>query len=219
MFKKEKKIQKNRISKRRALACLVLCGFLLTRFPLNTLADDGRYVEVTCGVVDSQVALPEAEIRSMCIEICEDSVVDSAILEALCYQESRFNPEASNGNHLGLCQISSVFYEERAEELGVEDLYDPYGNLSVCADILEELYGKYEETGLVLMCYNEGESSALSRYEEGIVSDYASDIMENARLVEESQMAEMELESVEKTNWNAICLRRFLGRIFSDWQA
>lgn len=60
---------------------------------------------------------------------------------AIIYHESRFDPTQTNSNTgvKGLCQINPKWHTKRANNLGVEDLYDPYGNILVCFDILNEL--------------------------------------------------------------------------------
>lgn len=60
---------------------------------------------------------------------------------AIIYHESRFDPTVTNSKTgvKGLCQISPKWHAKRAANLGVTDLYDPYGNILVCFDILNEL--------------------------------------------------------------------------------
>lgn len=60
---------------------------------------------------------------------------------AIIYHESRFDPTVTNKKTevQGLCQINPKWHTKRANELGVTDLYDPYGNILVCFDILNEL--------------------------------------------------------------------------------
>ena len=59
------------------------------------------------------------------------------------------------------------------QELGVTDLYDPEQNMEVAADYLQELFGRYEDVGTVLMVYH-GESGAVSKIEP---SQYADEIL------------------------------------------
>lgn len=60
---------------------------------------------------------------------------------AIMYHESRFDPTRTNSKTgvKGLCQISQKWHTKRAANLGVTDLYDPWGNILVCYDILNEL--------------------------------------------------------------------------------
>lgn len=68
-------------------------------------------------------------------EVCADYVC------AIMYHESRFIPNLVNpkSGTQGLTQINPKWHTERAKRLGVVDLYDPYGNILVCFDILSEL--------------------------------------------------------------------------------
>ena len=52
-------------------------------------------------------------------------------------------------------------------------LYDPKQNMEVAADYLQELFGRYEDVGTVLMVYH-GESGAVSKIEP---SQYADEIL------------------------------------------
>lgn len=60
---------------------------------------------------------------------------------AIMHHESRFDSTVTNSKTgvKGLCQISPKWHTKRAAKLGVTDLYDPWGNIMVCYDILNEL--------------------------------------------------------------------------------
>lgn len=158
-------------------------------FSINgkALAEE-KYVEVACGIIDKTVAIPEEDIRTMCEQVCKDTKIEPEILEALCYEESRFNPAVeSKSKCIGLCQVSSVYYKERAEELEITDFYEPYSNLTLCVSILEDLIEKYDNYEIILMSYNLGEQKALKRYKESGVSEYAQNILNNAEKIKESK--------------------------------
>lgn len=61
-------------------------------------------------------------------------------IKAMIYHESRYQPDVTNVKTgvQGLMQISPKWHTERADSLGVEDLFDPYGNILVGCDILNE---------------------------------------------------------------------------------
>lgn len=59
-------------------------------------------------------------------------------IKAMIWRESRYEPNCKTGNHVGLMQISTKWHTQRAKSLGVDDLYDPYGNILVGCDILNE---------------------------------------------------------------------------------
>lgn len=60
---------------------------------------------------------------------------------AIMKRESEYDPTKKNSRTgvQGLTQISPKWHTKRAESLGVNSLYDPYGNILVCYDILHEL--------------------------------------------------------------------------------
>lgn len=70
--------------------------------------------------------------------------VDPEYVCAIIYHESRFDPTQTNKKTgvQGLTQINPKWHAKRAKALGVESLYEPYGNILVCFDILNELSEK-----------------------------------------------------------------------------
>lgn len=71
--------------------------------------------------------------------------VDPEYVCAIVFHESRFDPLAQNKDTdaRGLTQIRPKWHAERAKNLGVTNLYDPYGNLLVCFDILSDGTDRY----------------------------------------------------------------------------
>lgn len=121
-----------------------------------------------------------------CEEIGEAYGICPELLQALIERESNYDPRAkSSCGAVGLCQIIPKYQKERMKRLGVTDLYDPYGNILVCADILYEFAQKYDDLYLVLMCYNEGEyGNAKTKFERGEYSRYATYIVDRAAELE-----------------------------------
>ena len=78
-------------------------------------------------------------------------------------------------------QVSARWHSGRADNLGVS-IYDTYGNIKTACDYLHELFIKYEDPALVLMIYNMG-NKGLELYNEGIISDYATSVLEKAELL------------------------------------
>lgn len=110
------------------------------------------------------------------------------LLQAICEKESTKNINAQNGQCKGLMQISEKWHKERMEKLGVEDLFDPYGNILVAADFLSELSQINEDTAYILMRYNMKKNTAEELYKKGSISKYAKSIIKRAE----------ELENIEK---------------------
>lgn len=111
---------------------------------------------------------------------------------AIIEHESSGQADVENCGCKGLMQIYEKYHRDRMERLGVEDLYDPYGNILVGCDYLAELFNEYEDMSVVLMKYN-GTSDALIRiYEER--TEYAESIMKRTmeleRLHEENESSE-----------------------------
>lgn len=159
------------MKQRRLRNRLIIIGIFVIMVLLVLLADPNR----------------EVNSKSMYIEYCEEIGeqynIAPELLLALMERESGFNPKAkSKAGAVGLCQIIPKYQKERMEELGVTDLYDPYSNILVCADILAEFREKYYgDLYLCLMCYNEGEyGGAKIRWDEERYSSYATGIVERA---------------------------------------
>ena len=105
--------------------------------------------------------------------------------------ESSGNSNAANGKCVGLCQVSTKWHADRAESLGVEDFYDPYGNIRLAADYLRELYGKKKSWEYALMRYNMKTETANELWEQGIVSGYAKKVLATKSRTESGEDAEV----------------------------
>lgn len=64
-------------------------------------------------------------------------------VKAIIWRESTYNPKCKTGDNVGLMQVSLKWDMDRARSLGVDDLYDPYGNILVGCDILNEFTKTY----------------------------------------------------------------------------
>lgn len=126
-------------------------------------------------------------MRSICDWVGAQYDISSELLQALVWVESTNKIQAiSSCNAKGLCQIVEKWHKDRMERLGVSDIYEPYGNVLVCADFINELrqkpYGS--DVAFVLMAYNMGTSRAIELYEAGTISQYATDVMNKAEELE-----------------------------------
>ena len=119
-------------------------------------------------------------------EICKDKQISPELVEAVIEQESGWNPDAQNGECVGLMQVDQIIHWRRAQELNCLDLMDPYDNIRVGVSILEDLTERYEDPAAALMFYNAGYSDKLGirAYENGVISSYASEILERAAELE-----------------------------------
>lgn len=125
-------------------------------------------------LVDRKVEAAErrADLEAYIERVCEPYNICPELIEAMIERESRWNPEAVNGDCMGLMQISERWHRERMERLGVTDLFDPYDNILVGVDYMAELFERYEDPGMVLMVYN-GDSRAKDLQATGNLSEYA----------------------------------------------
>lgn len=121
-------------------------------------------------------------------EICElyDNVEPELVMSVIEH-ESMYDPSAKNGEHIGLMQNSIKWQSGRAESLGVEDLWDPYGNILTGVDLLSELIEDYADgdIGYALMLYNMNWSTAKSLREQGKLSNYAMSVLGRAEELKE----------------------------------
>ena len=121
--------------------------------------------------------------QKACVDYGNEYGICPELLMAIIETESSGNPNAKNGTCTGLMQVSSRWHADRMKRLGVRSLYDERGNVRVGTDYLAELLGKHGDVATALMVYH-GESDALSKAENGIVSSYASKILERSAELE-----------------------------------
>ena len=115
--------------------------------------------------------------------VCEQKAICPELVQAIIETESNWEPDARNGDCVGLMQISEYWHRDRMERLGVTDLTDPYDNILVGVDYLQELTRRYVDQAMVLMIYN-GDSRAWKFWETGEMSKYAAKILERAEELE-----------------------------------
>lgn len=129
-------------------------------------------------------AMEEAEVRELSEQIGVEYTLCPELLQAIARHESGYDETAEADGCIGLMQVSKRWHRERMARLNVTDLHDPEGNMLVAADYLSELFGKYEDIGMVLMVYS-GDTGAESYAATGEgLSAYAQEIMEQAALLE-----------------------------------
>ncbi len=93
--------------------------------------------------------------------------VDPALVEAIVYNESAFDPGAtSRAGATGLMQLMP----ETAASLGVSDVYDPAQNVRGGTRYLRGLLDRFHDVALAIAAYNAG-PAAVERY--GSIPPYA----------------------------------------------
>lgn len=81
--------------------------------------------------------------------------LDTAIVQAVMETESNYDPNAGNSSGaIGLMQVIPKWHKYRAEKYGLHDLWEPYTNILVGMDFLNESYQKYGDYRQALYLYN-----------------------------------------------------------------
>lgn len=98
--------------------------------------------------------LGNAEINSLIKDASAKNKVDPTLLRAVMVQESGLRPCAiSTAGAMGLMQIMP----ETADDLGLEDPFDPAANIDAGAKYLKQMLDRYHgNTALALAAYNAG---------------------------------------------------------------
>lgn len=166
---------------------VLLSALLFFSYSAQTVAKETEY-------------LTDDELWAITTEVGELYDISPALLFSLVEAESSKNVYAENGSHKGLCQISTKWHKDRMESLGVEDVYDPYGNVLICADFLSELISiaekkKYDRCiEYALMRYNMATDTANEMYKKGEISKYARKVVKRAEELEEEAALWLEKE-------------------------
>ena len=122
------------------------------------------------------------DLQDHIFNLCDEKGIEYRVAMALIHTESRFDATCvgDSGNSLGLMQIQPRWHYERMEQLGCNDLLDPYQNVTVGLDLFSDLLEEYGEIEYALMAYNGGEAYADSMIESGLISDYAYSVISYA---------------------------------------
>ena len=116
------------------------------------------------------------ELQLHIIQVAESYGIDPAIIFAMCYQESTYNPASIGdyGESFGLMQIQPKWHSERMAWLSCTDLLDPFQNVMVGTDYLAEQLARYGgDISKALVAYNAG-------HYYGTITNYAMEVMAKA---------------------------------------
>lgn len=132
--------------------------------------------------------LPE-KVQKYIYCLCKQEGVRYALVLAMIERESgyRYDCIGDDGESLGYMQVMQKWHEERMEEVGVEDLLNPYNNIRVGVDYIGELIDRYGTIQDALTAYNYGAAGAKEHlWDNGIyVYDYNEGIMNRMKEIEE----------------------------------
>ena len=116
------------------------------------------------------------ELQLHIIQVAESYGIDPAIIFAMCYLESTFNPASIGdyGESFGLMQVQPKWHSDRMERLNCTDLLDPFQNVIVGTDFLAEQLARYGgDIRKALVAYNAG-------HYKGTITNYAMVVMATA---------------------------------------
>lgn len=119
------------------------------------------------------------ELQDHIMKICEERNIDPAIVMGMIYVESKFTAGAigDNGHSFGLMQVQPYWHSGRMKKLGVTDLLDPFQNVIVGIDYLDDLLDKYDGNyGKALTAYNRGHYSGTVTYYARAVLSFSDEI-------------------------------------------
>jgi len=136
-----------------------------------------------------------ADIKEAAEEIGTEYSVSPALIEAICYEESRFTPNIINrsGRNRGLMQIDPAFNTARMERLGVtkEDLLTVRGNILTGTDLLSELFEEHEDVVMVLLVYGGFSKAKINAYlTKGSIPAYITRLLDRANKYEQANEKE-----------------------------
>ena len=138
-----------------------------------------------------QCDMPQEE-QEFLFYLCNGYNIDFCLVMAMIQMESEFDASViSITNDYGLMQINEINHEWLTETIGVTDYLDPYQNMRAGCYILRKLFERYQDTELVLMCYNIGEKGASRLWEEGI---YETNYTQSVLTIQEQFYRQMESE-------------------------
>lgn len=124
--------------------------------------------DVPSGFKAINCSLPK-ETQEYAFYIASAYGVDFEIIMAVMSVESSFDPNAvSDSGDFGLMQINKCNAKWLKDEIGVDDLLNPYQNILAGTYILSGLYDKYQDTNKMLMAYNMGEAGAKKLWDNGV---------------------------------------------------
>ncbi len=124
---------------------------------------------------EEKVTVPE-DVKAISEELGQANNICPETIQAVCWVESRFQPDAENGGCVGIMQVAPKWHKERMDRLGVTDLTDMRQNMLVAVDYLSELVEDEEDMEEALMRYH-GESRIQERLDSGEMSAYVESVL------------------------------------------
>jgi soluble lytic murein transglycosylase-like protein len=129
--------------------------------PTETAAPDPLYL------VMDEVPM-SAALQIITQQTCQEYGVPYSLVLAVIEAESSFNPDADNGQDIGLMQINSINFSWLSD-LGI-DPHTHTGNIEAGVLILSQHLDAYGDQNKALMAYNCGATGAANLWAEGYTS-------------------------------------------------
>jgi hypothetical protein len=159
----------------------------------ETSAETEVYIPEESTEAETEVVSPETTIveteyydvplsrtlQDYIFELCEERDIEPALVIAIIERESKYEADTigDSGDSLGLMQIQPKWHSERMTRLGAKDLLNPFDNVLVGIDILDELIDSGNSLEWALMAYNGGNAYAYRLVSEGVISEYATTVI------------------------------------------
>lgn len=126
-------------------------------------------------------ALPE-ELQEFTYYLSQGYYIDFSFVMGLMYCESSFRTDCISGtDDYGLMQINVQNHKWLSEQLGLDDITDPYQNIRAGLYILRKLFEKYDDPVKVTMAYNMGEYGASQLWKQGVYeTSYSKKVLNKA---------------------------------------
>lgn len=178
------------------LACVIMFGIIVTNIihiiklknkePVIITETQVKTVEIikpsdSQSVIYYTVPL-STEVQDVIFEECEKYNIPHSLIIAMIEQESQYDWTAigDSGKSYGLMQIQKGYHQETMISLGCSDLLNPIDNVKTGINIIHTLLEKGKGVEWTLMAYNGGESYANKKVKNGIVTNYATNILSRA---------------------------------------
>ena len=160
--------------KKRALIFAICMA--LSAPTVSARADNEPDVYIVSQIIDPDISNGYIEghsLRTICRVVGEEYDISPELLQAIVQIESggKVIPR-KNSSYKGLCQICTKYCKSQMKRLGITDPEEPYSNIRLAADILDEYRDKKGMT-YALMAYNMGPGGANRYHKRGKVSSYA----------------------------------------------
>jgi hypothetical protein len=119
------------------------------------------------------------DLQNYIFKLCEERDIDPALVIAIIERESNYDASTigDSGDSLGLMQIQPKWHQERMSRLYCTDLLNPFENVCVGIDILDELLDSGNSIEWALMAYNGGCGYAYDKAASGEISEYATTVL------------------------------------------